>query len=116
MDALKRTKVSCFLIADSVTLDKVKELVEDGRLSEILIPVDEMFDSYEKVTMKKEFVSFAYNGNYFLPKHIMEQKNWSHKTPVRVYDEAGTFLAIYEFDGSRNLFCIQKMFYSKDEK
>lgn len=116
MDALKRTKVSRFKIADSVTLDKVKKFAEEGMLSEILTPVDEMFASYEKVTMKKEFVSFAYNGNYFLPKHIAEQKKWSHKTPVRVYDEAGTFLAIYEFDSRRNLFCIQKMFYSKDEK
>lgn len=116
MDSLKRTKVNRFEIEDSVTLSKVEELVNVGRLSEILVPVDEMFDSYEKVTVKKEFASFVYNGNFFLPKHIMEQKRWGHKTLVRVYDEAGTFLAIYEFDGSRNLFCIQKMFYSKDEK
>ena len=116
MDALKRTRVSRFDISQSVTLGKVEELVKAGRLSEILIPIDEMFASYEKVTVKKEFASLVYNGNFFLPKHILEQRTRSHKTPVRVYDEAGVFLAIYEFDGRRNLFGIQKMFYSKDEK
>ncbi len=115
MEELVRTKVSRFEIADSVTLSQVQELKEAGELSKIVVPIDEMFSAYEKVTLKQECAAFAYNGNSFLLKHIKEQKIWEDKTCVRVYDEAGTFIAVYLFDGESNMFRIQKMFYSKEE-
>lgn len=115
MEELIRTKVSRFELADSLTLGQVAELKAEGRLEEVLVPIDEMFFEYEAVTLKKEFAAFAYNGNMFMPKHIHERLELSDGKHVRVYDEAGCFIAIYAFDRAKRMFCIVKMFFDKNE-
>ena len=112
MEELIRTKVSRFELADSFMLQQVADMKEAGRLDEILVPIDAMFSDYEAVTLKKEFAAFAYNGNMFMPKHIREKIELSDGRFVRVYDEEGTFIAIYKFEKAKRMFCIEKMFYS----
>ena len=115
MEELIRTKVSCFEISDSLTLGQVQELKEAGKIEEILVPIDAMFSEYEAVTLKKEFASFAYNGNLFLPKHIHEKLELVDGKNVRVYDEDGRFIAIYAFDKNKRTFQIVKMFFDRNE-
>lgn len=115
MEELIRTKVSRFELADSLTLGQVAELKAEGRLEEVLVPIDEMFSEYEAVTLKKEFAAFAYNGNMFMPKHLHERLELSDGKHVRVYDEAGRFIAIYAFDKAKRMFYIVKMFFDKNE-
>ena len=111
METLIRTKVSRFELAESLTLKEVEELKEAGRLDEVLVPIDAMFSEYEPVTLKKEFVSFAYNGNLFMPKHICERITLTDGKRVRVYDEDGTFIAIYAFCKEKWMFQLVKMFW-----
>ena len=115
MEELIRTKVSRFEIADSLTLDEVRDIKEAGRLEEILVPIDVMFDQYEAVTLKDEFVAFAYNGNLFKAKHLKENILLENEKQVRVYDEAGRFIAIYEYQEQDHMFHIQKMFLDRSE-
>lgn len=115
MEELIRTKVSCFEISDSLTLGQVQELKEADKIEEILVPIDAMFSEYEAVTLKKEFASFAYNGNLFLPKHIHEKLELVDGKNVRVYDEDGRFIAIYAFDKNKRTFQIVKMFFDRNE-
>ena len=115
MEELIRTKVSCFEISDSLTLGQVQELKEAGKIEEILVPIDAMFSEYEAVTLKKEFASFAYNGNLFLPKHIHKKLELVDGKNVRVYDEDGRFIAIYAFDKNKRTFQIVKMFFDRNE-
>lgn len=115
MEELTRTKVSRFEVADSYTLSEVQQAKEEGRLGDIIIPIDAMFDRYKKVTLKEEFTSFVYNGNFFLPKHVSESDMWEVDERVRVYDTTGRFLAIYRYDADTKSFRIEKMFYNKDE-
>lgn len=110
MEELVRTQVSRFHIEDSLTLDQVAAYKAEGRLEEILTPIDEMFSEYEAVTLKKEFASFAYNGNMFMPKHIREKIELSDGRFVRVYDEEGTFIAIYKFEKAKQCFALKKCF------
>ena len=114
MEELIRTKVSRFELADSFTLQQVAELKELGQLDEILVPIDAMFSDYEAVTLKKEFAAFAYNGNMFMPKHICENITLNDGRHVRVYDEDGTFIAIYAFCKEKWMFQIVKMFFDKN--
>ena len=114
MEELIRTKVSRFELADSLTLKEVEELKEAGRLDEILVPIDAMFSEYEAVTLKKEFAAFAYNGNMFMPKYICERITLTDGKQVRVYDEDGTFIAIYAFCKEKWMFQIVKMFLDKN--
>jgi len=114
MEELIRTKVSRFELTDSLTLQQVAEMKEAGRLDEILVPIDAMFSEYEAVTLKKEFAAFAYNGNMFMPKHICERITLTDGKQVRVYDEDGTFIAIYAFCKEKWMFQIVKMFLDKN--
>ncbi len=114
MEELIRTKVSRFELADSLTLQQVADMKEAGRLDEILVPIDAMFSDYEAVTLKKEFAAFAYNGNMFMPKHICERITLTDGKQVRVYDEDGTFIAIYAFCKEKWMFQIVKMFLDKN--
>lgn len=114
MEELIRTKVSRFELADSFMLQQVADMKEAGRLDEILVPIDAMFSDYEAVTLKKEFAAFAYNGNIFMPKHICERITLTDGKQVRVYDEDGTFIAIYAFCKEKWMFQIVKMFLDKN--
>ena len=114
MEELIRTKVSRFELADSFMLQQVADMKEAGRLDELLVPIDAIFSDYEAVTLKKEFAAFAYNGNMFMPKHICERITLTDGKQVRVYDEDGTFIAIYAFCKEKWMFQIVKMFLDKN--
>lgn len=116
MEELIRTKVSGFELKDSLTLKQIQELKEAGRLQEALVPIDEMFAEYEAVTLKAEHASFAYNGNMFLPKHINEYIRLEDGKSVRVYDDRGRFIAIYQYVQEKRMFQIVKMFFDKNEE
>lgn len=116
MDSLIRTRVSRFELKDSLTLSQVQELKEAGKLEEILIPIDKMFSEYEAVTLKEEFMSFVYNGNTFLPKHLKKRIELSDGKMLRVYDDKGNFIAIYRFYKEKYIFKIEKMFFDRNEQ
>lgn len=116
MEELVRTKVSRFELADSMTLSQVQELKENGKLEEILVPIDEMFSDYEAITLKEEFMSFVYNGNTFLPKHVKQYVELADGKLVRVYDDKENFIAIYKFVKEKYVFKIEKMFYDRNEQ
>lgn len=116
MEELIRTKVSRFELQDSVTLAQVQLLKEEGRLEEVLTAIDEMFADYEAVTLKDEFVAFAYNGNVFLPKHLAKHIELADGKMVRVYDSQGHFIAVYKFEKEKYIFRIEKMFFDKTEQ
>lgn len=110
MEELVRTKVSRFDIKDSLTLEQVAQRMNDNRLDECLVPIDEMFSDYEAVTLKEEFMSFVYNGNVFFPKHLCNNIELVDEKMVRVYDGNGDFIAIYQYIKEKKLFKIVKMF------
>lgn len=116
MEELIRTRVSRFKLDDSLTLSQVQELKEAGDLEKILVPIDEMFSDYEAITLKEEFMSFVYNGNTFLPKHIKQYIELVDGKMVRVYDDKGKFIAIYKFIKDKYIFKIEKMFYDRNEQ
>lgn len=113
MESLVRTKVSRFALEESLTLAEIQKKKDDGLLSEILTPIDAMFDAYPKVVLKEEFVSLVYNGNSFMLKHLQEVNLPSDCDRVRVYNSAGEFIAIYQFIKEKHLFQTEKMFYER---
>ena len=109
MKQLKRTKVSQFDITDSLTLDQIETLRDEGTLLEHIIPVDAMFDSYAKVVIKEEFCRFIYNGNSFVDAHISSCDREIITNKVRVYDSKNEFVGIYQEVG-KGLYKPVKMF------
>ena len=86
MESLLRTKVSQFEIQESLKLSEIQEKKDQGKFSEILMPLDTVFFKYPAVTVKEEGQSFAYNGNEipvrFL-KYVPDEKKQEKNTCIR---------------------------------
>lgn len=111
MEKLKRTKVSSFGIEDSLTLSEIERLRDEGKLSEYIIPIDEMFADYRRVTVKREWSRLAYNGNALPQKGTENIEKPMNEENVRIYDEWGTFIGVYRYLQKRQEYVIVKMFY-----
>ncbi len=119
MESLLRTQVGRFTLKDSLKLQQIQQLAENGQIGQILTPVDEMFGGMPAVTIKSEFQKLIQNGNAFLPGHLLSLPDEvgtgggsleQGQVQVRVYDEAGGFYGIYEYQTDRGRYQPVKMF------
>ena len=115
MEELKRTKVSCFEIKDSLTLDEIRNIKEEGTLDSILTPIDAMFFEYPSLVVREKWESLAYNGNPLGDRavRILDGEKILDKNKVRVYDKKGNFIGVYQYSADRGEYSIVKMFYTK---
>ena len=60
MEHLTRTRVGRFRISDSRKLSEIEEIVREGRLEEILTPVDQMFSGYPCISVRPEADSLVF--------------------------------------------------------
>lgn len=108
MEKLLRTRVDCFSIEDSLTFAKMEQLRDEGRLSEVIVPVDGMFQQYPAVNTKPEGDSLVHNGNQV--KRMYLQLSEVTEVPVRLYDSRGRFIGIYEYQKEKDWYQPQKVF------
>ena len=113
MKKLLRTKVGVFELADTLKLSEIDQLAKEGLVEEKIISVDELFEDYVKVWMKKEFDVVVHNGNR-IQKRMFEQKLDSNAERLRVYDSENTFIGIFEYSKERNDYKPVKMFYENN--
>lgn len=120
MEELTRTCVGRFSLKDSLSLDEIAERSKSERLSDVLVPMDAMFDEYPGMTVQGTWESLAKNGNP-LPLEAFREgedpRGWlwapSGENPeyVRIYDEKGRFIAVYRWQKEKEEYRIVKMFY-----
>ena len=111
MESLIRTRVSTFRIEDAKTLDEIETLKQEGKLAELLVPIDAMFPFYPKITVKDDWKAFAKNGNPLDLKMLKGACGQDEETQVRLYDESGKFIAIYQWKEKK--YHIVKMFFNE---
>lgn len=111
MESLIRTRVSTFRIEDAKTLDEIETMKQEGKLAELLVPIDAMFPSYPKIAVKDDWKAFAKNGNPLDLKMLKEACGQDEETQVRLYDESGKFIAIYQWKEKK--YHIVKMFFDE---
>mgnify|MGYP002518795639 CR=1 FL=1 len=116
MEKLTRTKVSRFEIKDSLTLAQIEALKKENRLPEIVIPIDQMFADYVRITVSGEAARLAYNGNGIKDRDVRKEKNVLDEAYVRVYDDVGDFIGVYQYHEKEHEYLIRKMFYIKEER
>lgn len=114
MEKLLRTKAGQFELKDSLTLSEVERIRDEGRLDEIILPVDQVFRELPSVILKEASSRFGYNGNPFRKADIDFTE--SEGTRVRVYDHARLFIGIYEYHPEQGLYRPVKMFYEKQSE
>ena len=113
MEELFRTKVSSFLLSDSLTLADINKRMQEGTLGEVLVPVDAMFGGYRKIVVKEPWISLARNGNSLPIKAVTGGEGIEDGEEVRLYNEAGQFIAIYAWKEERKEYHIGKMFFNE---
>lgn len=109
MERLVRTQVSTFKIEDAVTISEVENLVKNGMLDKVIVPVDSMFSDCAKCVVKEKYNVLIYNGNKFSAENVFAEELlpgeydggelFGERARVRVYDEAGNFIGLYERRG-----------------
>lgn len=108
MESLVRTRVSSFRVEDSLRLSEIEALVqkETGPFS-FLHSVDSVFRQYKKAVVRKEYSKLLYNGNCLLETMMLPETEQTLKDGfaaqtaeerelIRIYDEEGHFIGIYE--------------------
>lgn len=115
MYSLERTRVGIFGKEDALTLSEIQSLKDEGRLEQIVRPVDGLFPEYPKVKVTDEAISRLENGNILLEKELIPFENYVNPNNaaspqnavnlqfcVRVYRPDCSFAGIYrKEDGDR---------------
>lgn len=110
MEKLLRSRVERFSVEESLTLDQIKELFDNGELEAKLVPVDEMLGEYSKCVIAREYSKLIYNGNKFSPRATLLKMNFRHGQKIRVYDQDGNFVGLYQYDDDVKVYKPVKMF------
>lgn len=120
MERLIRTRVGQFDRNGAHTLDEIAAIVGEGRLSEILVPVDEMFAALRSfATADDHAKKLAENGNPLKPAQIREigetasGGDFAEDEEFRLYLDDGTFVGIYQYRPSQNLTRPVKLFLER---
>ena len=114
MGSLLRTRSGTFTLEDSHTLSEIDTFLKEGRIGEILIPVDAMFPEAPKVSVRRGQERAVYNGNALVPDQLEETLSPEDGEEIRVYGPDQSFLALYRFDQREKKYKVEKMFYSPE--
>lgn len=118
MASLMRTKVGEFKIDQAYTLEQLQSLAEKGQLSQVVIPVEKMFEKIPAIYVREERFKTLKNGNQlnledFQPESVSVYKisgKIKDGQEMRVYDHRGIFYGIYSYKRQYSLFCPVKLF------
>lgn len=123
MESLLRTRVGQFQLKDSLTLAQVETYRDENRVSEIVMPVDQVFSDCPALKLTKEAAKLGYNGNPFSSTQALTEDDQMVDKSLeislnsgkwfRVYDPERVFIGVYAYDSKRDQFRPEKMFYEK---
>ena len=112
MESLLRTRVGSNSLDTAVTLDRLQDLAGEGRLSEVLIPMDRMFSGLPAYSVKETGEKLLYNGNpleFSLLTGIDPETDQENQIviaggeTVRIYDKNHRFIGVYTSDGNKRI-------------
>ena len=84
MSSLRRVRAGAFSIEDAHSIDEVENAVNDGRVVDIMLPVDTLFSALPELKVSESAAKRLKTGNII--------KISAHDCDYRVYSESGEFL------------------------
>jgi len=114
MKSLRRTRAGGFCLEQAVTLGKLQELKDTGRLSEAVYPVESCFQSCPVLHVNADAIRLLENGNALFPDQTGERKVYAPREWVRFHRPDGSFAGIYAYDASEKRYRPVKMFLEKE--
>lgn len=112
MEQLTRLRAAGYRLEDAHRLGELQQLKDEGRLSEVIQPIEGVFSVYPAVTVCPESEKMLRNGNKLTADQFRaeEAKNVPGGEKVRVYLPDGRFAAVYQYVEESGLFRPAKMF------
>lgn len=86
MSSLRRTRAGVFSVDDAHSLADIEAAVREGRLSDIILPVDTLFASFPKLTVSQSAAKRLKNGNII--------KISAEDGEYKVYSDSDEFLLL----------------------
>ena len=113
MSALRRTVQGRFSIEDARTLEEICACAAEGRIKELILPVERLFECPEvRVTETGE--KRLFNGNPLKKEEIIKTEDGCPENEIedliKVFDRTHTLRGIYRFDAGKDLYVPEKMF------
>ena len=105
MESLIRIRSGAFNIKDAYRLKDIETLAKEGRLDEIVTPVDSMFEEYPLKTVNGEDLKRVENGNQLAIPYMGDR--------IRIYMGDGKFVAIYDYSRQNKCYTPYKMFLER---
>lgn len=112
MKKLLRTKTGNFSLEGSYRLDEIEAFVKQGRVEEIIQPVENVFSDLEEIRVEGYSSKLLENGGV-LPKALLGEKVFSKLEDgkkFRMYTEQGEFRAVYYYSEIKKALKVYKMF------
>ena len=113
MQSLRRTKAGEFVIREALTLGQLQQLKDQGRLAEVIRPVDSVFENLPLLHVEREFSGLLENGNAIEPTKTAEGEVYVPGEWVRFYRQDGSFAGVYAYDREKKRYCPVKMFLDR---
>lgn len=88
MSSLRRTRAGVFSVDDAHSLADIEAAVREGRLSDIILPVDTLFASFPKLTVSQSAAKRLKNGN------IIKISISAEDGEYKVYSDSDEFLLL----------------------
>ncbi len=101
MEHLVRTASGGFEIKDALKLIDIEILMKEGRIGEILLPVEEILGEYPKVKCAPRADKAAHNGNRIFAADLTEEAGLRDGEAIRLYDSENNFIGIFEYNAVR---------------
>ncbi len=107
MKQLTRLKTGKFEAENAVRLSDIEEHMKAGKIDEIILPIDKVFDEYEEIRTIPDADKLIHNGNPLRKREVLGS---AHEGFFRAYDSLGDFCGVYKFDTKTGKFKPDKMF------
>lgn len=127
MESLKRTASGSFQAEEALTLAQIEELRDSGRIMDAVLPVEKIFEAYDKVFAVRTAAAMLQNGNVLKERQINRREMAdsgkdtfqisvkSRGRLVRMYDAEESFYGVYEYLETEGLYKPYKMFLPDKE-
>jgi len=114
MEHLTRIRVGRFGIEESLRLADLERLRDEGRLADVIIPVDQMFLNLPAFFTNPEADKPVHNGSPLTTSQLEPERGIPLPEQIRVYDSQQKFIGIYIYNGQTDRYQPKKMFLGGD--
>ncbi len=115
MASLERIRVGEFQAEDAHTLKQVQQYADEGRLSELISPIEDVFKRLSRLNVSESSYKALTNGNQLKAEEVSGDKKdcLENGEEFRVYSHEGQFFGVYRYEMGRRLLVPVKMFFTE---